>query len=233
MKTKVLCFFLSICGIINAQNWQFFIDSIPTLSSPRACDLNNDGIKDIVFGGGTDGVYSNNGIMAVNGLNGTLLWKRPARNEVFGSALFRDITNDGIKDVFIAGRQAQLLAINGQNGNLIWDYFPYNVNPGDSGLYNFYNPQWIDDVSGDGIMDLLVANGGDHDAPVWDTTRPPGHLMVVNSMNGALIAKAVVPDSAETYCSALVVDLNGPGTKYVLYGTGGETLGEVFGLAHY
>lgn len=228
MKTKVLCFFLSICGIINAQNWQFFIDSIPTLSSPRACDLNNDGIKDIVFGGGTDGVYSNNGIMAVNGLNGTLLWKRPARNEVFGSALFRDITNDGIKDVFIAGRQAQLLAINGQNGNLIWDYFPYNVNPGDSGLYNFYNPQWIDDVSGDGIMDLLVANGGDHDAPVWDTTRPPGHLMVVNSMNGALIAKAVVPDSAETYCSALVVDLNGLGTKYVLYGTGGETLGGSF-----
>jgi len=228
MKTKVLCFFLSICGIINAQNWQFFIDSIPTLSSPRACDLNNDGIKDIVFGGGTDGVYSNNGIMAVNGLNGTLLWKRPARNEVFGSALFRDITNDGIKDVFIAGRQAQLLAINGQNGNLIWDYFPYNVNPGDSGLYNFYNPQWIDDVSGDGIMDLLVANGGDHDAPVWDTTRPPGHLMVVNSMTGALIAKAVVPDSAETYCSALVVELNGPGTKYVLYGTGGETLGGSF-----
>jgi len=219
---------LSICGIINAQNWQFFIDSIPTLSSPRACDLNNDGIKDIVFGGGTDGVYSNNGIMAVNGHNGTLLWKRPARNEVFGSALFMDITNDGIKDVFIAGRQAQLLAINGQNGNLIWDYFPYNVNPGDSGLYNFYNPQWIDDVSGDGMMDLLVANGGDHDAPVWDTTRPPGHLMVVNSMNGALIAKAVVPDSAETYCSAVVVDLNGSGTKYVLYGTGGETLGGSF-----
>lgn len=228
MKTKLLCFFLSICGIINAQNWQFFIDSIPTLSSPRACDLNNDGIKDIVFGGGTDGVYSNNGIMAVNGHNGTLLWKRPARNEVFGSALFMDITNDGIKDVFIAGRQAQLLAINGQNGNLIWDYFPYNVNPGDSGLYNFYNPQWIDDVSGDGMMDLLVANGGDHDAPVWDTTRPPGHLMVVNSMNGALIAKAVVPDSAETYCSAVVVDLNGSGTKYVLYGTGGETLGGSF-----
>ncbi|NBP30230.1 MAG: T9SS C-terminal target domain-containing protein, partial [Flavobacteriia bacterium] len=125
-------------------------------------------------------------------------------------------------------RQAQLLAINGQNGALLWDYFPYNVNPGDSGLYNFYNPQWIDDVSGDGIMDLLVANGGDHAAPAWDTLRPPGHLMVVNSVNGNLIAKAVVPDSAETYCSPLVVDLNGSGTKYVLYGTGGETLGGSF-----
>jgi hypothetical protein len=228
MKTILLTFSLGICGMLSAQNWQFFIDSIPTLSSPRACDLNNDGVKDIVFGGGTDGVYSNNGIMAVNGHDGTLLWKRPARNEVFGSALFLDITNDGIKDVFMVGRQAQLLAINGQNGSLIWDYFPYNVNPGDSGLYNFYNPQWIDDVSGDGVPDLIVANGGDHAAPVWETNRPPGHLMVVNTVNGNLIAKAVVPDSAETYCSPIVVDLNGTGTKHVLYGTGGETLGGSF-----
>lgn len=228
MKLFLLSFSFILCGMVSAQNWQFFVDSIPTLSSPRACDLNNDGVKDLVFGGGTDGVFSNNGIMAVNGLDGSLLWKRPARNEVFGSALFLDITNDGIKDVFMVGRQAQLLAINGQNGALLWDYFPYNVNPGDSGLYNFYNPQWIDDVSGDGIVDLLVANGGDHSAPVWDTTRPPGHLMVVNSVNGSLIAKAVVPDSAETYCSPIVVDLNGTGTKHVLYGTGGETLGGSF-----
>jgi len=211
-----------------AQNWQSFTDSIPTLSSPRACDLNNDGIKDVVFGGGTDGVYSNNGIMAYNGANSALLWKRPARNEVFGSAIFKDITNDGVQDVFIVGRQAQLLAINGSNGQLIWDYFPYNVNPADSGLYNFYNPQFIADVSGDGVQDILVANGGDHAAPVWDTTRPPGHLMVVNSMNGQLLAKAVVPDSAETYCSALVADVQGNGTQWVLYGTGGETLGGSF-----
>jgi hypothetical protein len=27
-------------------SWQSFTDSIPTLSSPRACDLNNDGILD-------------------------------------------------------------------------------------------------------------------------------------------------------------------------------------------
>ncbi|MFM8963085.1 MAG: FG-GAP repeat domain-containing protein, partial [Sphingomonadales bacterium] len=224
-------FVTTICflqAVVFAQNWQSFTDSIPTLSSPRACDLNNDGIKDVVFGGGTDGVYSNNGIMAYNGANGALLWKRPARNEVFGSAIFKDITNDGIKDVFIVGRQAQLLAINGSNGQLIWDYFPYNVNPADSGLYNFYNPQFIADVSGDGVQDILVANGGDHAAPVWDTTRPPGHLMVVNSMNGQLLAKAVVPDSAETYCSALVADVQGNGTQWVLYGTGGETLGGSF-----
>jgi hypothetical protein len=228
MKRYLPLFFIFITAQITAQNWQFFIDSIPTLSSPRACDLNNDGIKDIVFGGGTDGVFSQNGIMAVNGADGSLMWKRASRNEVFGSAIFQDITNDGIKDVFIAGRQAQLLAINGANGTLLWDYFPYNVNPGDSGLYNFYNPQFINDVNGDGLMDLLVTNGGDHAAPVWDTTRPPGHLMVVDALNGTLLAKAVVPDSAETYCSPLVVDIQGNGVQWVLYGTGGETLGGSF-----
>ncbi len=73
------------------SSWQSFTDSIPTLSSPRACDLNNDGVKDIVIGGGTDGVASNNGIMAFNGANGSLLWKRGSRNEVFGSPVFLDI----------------------------------------------------------------------------------------------------------------------------------------------
>lgn len=227
-KSILLLLVLSATTLVLGQNWQAFTDSIPTLSSARACDLNNDGIKDIVLGGGTDGVASNNGIMAYNGLNGNLLWKRAARNEVFGSAVFMDITNDGIKDVFMVGRQAQLLAINGANGNLLWDYFPYNTNPADSGLYNFYNPQFIADVTGDGLQDILVANGGDHAAPVWDTTRPPGHLMVVNSLNGQLVAKAVVPDSAETYCSALVADIQGNGTQWVLYGTGGETLGGSF-----
>lgn len=227
-KTTLLLLVLSATTLVLGQNWQSFTDSIPTLSSPRACDLNNDGIKDIVYGGGTDGVFSNNGIMAYDGANGNLLWKRAARNEVFGSAVFMDITNDGVKDVFMVGRQAQLLAINGSNGALLWDYFPYNTNPADSGLYNFYNPQFIADVSGDGIQDILVANGGDHAAPVWDTTRPPGHLMVVNSMNGQLLAKAVVPDSAETYCSALVADIQGNGFQWVLYGTGGETLGGSF-----
>ena len=71
MKPYLPFIFFIITLQASAQNWQFFIDSIPTLSSPRACDLNNDGIQDIVFGGGTDGAFSQNGIMAVNGANGT------------------------------------------------------------------------------------------------------------------------------------------------------------------
>jgi hypothetical protein len=223
-----LVFYSSFNSKAQNHTWQSFIDSIPTLSSPRVCDLNNDGIKDIVIGGGTDAVFSNNGIMAFNGANGSLLWKRGSRNEVFGSPIFQDITNDGIKDVFITGRQAQLLAINGSNGQLIWDYFPYASNPADSGLYNFYNPQFISDVNNDGINDILVANGGDHAAPDWQTDRPPGHIMIISGSDGNLIAKGVVPDSAETYCSPVIADIQNNGIKWILFGTGGENLGGSF-----
>ena len=54
-----LCY---LVGYGQSNSWQVFTDSIATLSSPRACDLNNDGVKDLVYGGGTDGVFSNNGI---------------------------------------------------------------------------------------------------------------------------------------------------------------------------
>jgi len=225
-------FFVSLFIILsvnaNAQNWQAFTDSIPTLSSPRSSDLNGDGVLDIVIGGGTDGVFSNNGIMAYNGVDGSLLWKRSSRNEVFGSAIFQDLTTDGIDDVIIVGREAQLLAINGINGALLWDYFPFGTNPVDSGLYNFYNPQFIHDVDGDTYPDILVSNGGDHAAPAWDTDRPAGQLMVVSALTGNLIVQAVVPDSAEIYCSPIVADIQNNGNKWILYGTGGENFGGHF-----
>jgi len=228
MKNFFVAIFLFFSIYSNSQSWVAFTDSIPTLSSPRSSDLNGDGVLDIVIGGGTDSVFSNNGIMAYSGVDGSLLWKRSSRNEVFGSAIFQDITSDGIKDVIIVGRSAQLLAIDGVSGTLLWDYFPYGTNPADSGLFNFYNPQFIQDVDGDTYPDILVANGGDHSAPAWQSNRPPGHLMVVSALTGNLIVKAVVPDSSETYCSPIVADIQNTGDKWILYGTGGENFGGNF-----
>lgn len=228
IKYTFLAVIVLVSTIANSQNWQAFTDSIPTLSSPRSSDLNNDGVMDIVIGGGTDGVASNNGIMAYNGIDGSLLWKRAARNEVFGSAIFQDITADGINDVFIVGRSAQLLAIDGTTGALLWDYFPYGTNPVDSGLYNFYNPQFIHDVDGDTYPDILVSNGGDHAAPAWETNRPAGLLMVISSLTGDLLAQDTVPDGAEIYCSPIVADIQNTGNKWILFGTGGENLGGHF-----
>ena len=222
-------FFFFFCfAYIKAQDWITFTDSIPTLSSPRFEDLNLDGVNDIVIGGGTDGVFSNNGVMAYNGVDGSLIWKLSSRNELFGSAIFQDITQDGINDVVIAGRSAQLLAIDGATGVLIWDHINYNSTTVDSGLYNFYNPQFINDIDGDSYADILVTYGGDHSIPDWDTNRPPGYLKVISALTGTLIAEAVVPDSAEIYCSPILADIQDDGNKWILYGTGGENLGGSF-----
>ena len=225
MNRLFFVFFFFVLGYVNAQDWESFTDSIPTLSSPRSTDLNGDGVMDVVIGGGTDGVFSNNGIMGYNGIDGSLLWKRSSRDEVFGSAIFQDITSDGINDVIITGRSAQLLAIDGSSGTLLWDYIN---NPIDTGLYNFYNPQFIHDVDGDNYADILVSYGGDHSAPDWESNRPPGYLMVVSALTGNVIVHAVVPDSAETYCSPIIADIQNTGDNWVLYGTGGENFGGNF-----
>ena len=95
--------FLSICyfqlNSIAQLNWSASIDSVSVLSSPRSVDLNNDGIKDVVIGSGTDSAYSNYGVVAINGANGQVLWTTPTRDEIFSSAQFLDVNNDAVKDV--------------------------------------------------------------------------------------------------------------------------------------
>lgn len=227
MRALLLCISIFLLGAASSRAqtpplWQSGIDSVVTLSSPRAADLNGDGVKDIVVGGGRDGISSNQGIMALDGATGTLLWQRPCRDEVFGSALFQDANGDGTPDAYIVGREAQLLCINGANGNLIWQFYPHAAPPRDSGWFNFYNPQIIHDVDNDGVQDLLVGNGGDHAAPAWDPNRPIGKILVVSGADGGILAQAQVPDGAETYCSPIVADLRNDGAKWILYGTGGE-----------
>ena len=222
-KILVIIIFLNGKLIIAQSSWSTLIDSVSTLSSPRAVDLNNDGIKDLVLGAGTDSTFSNYGVVAMDGSSGQLLWNLPTPDEIFTSAVFNDINNDNVADVFIGGRNAQLYAIDGSNGTILWEFFPQNIglNPADSGLYNFYSSQICDDYDGDNVNDILVTNGGDHKAAPFDP-RPPGHLMLISGANGNLISKAVSPDSAEIYSSPVILDRLGGQTPSIIFGTGGE-----------
>jgi len=222
----LILFQFSKNSVFSQISWSTLIDSVSTLSSPRAVDLNSDGTKDIVLGAGTDSTFSNYGVIALDGVSGQLLWNLPTPDEIFTSAVFNDINNDTIPDVFIGGRNAQLYAIDGFNGNIIWEFFPQNtgLNPADSGLYNFYSSQICSDYDGDNVNDILVSNGGDHKAAPFDP-RPPGHLMIVSGANGNLIAMAVSPDSAEIYSSPVILDGGGGMSPSIIFGTGGEQHG--------
>ncbi|RRA99156.1 outer membrane protein assembly factor BamB family protein [Larkinella rosea] len=209
------------------DEWATVFRELGTLSSPRLADLNNDGILDIVMGAGSvEFRTSDSAIIAVNGANGQLLWNVRARDQIFGSPLFLDITGDGIFDVFIGGRAAEFKAIDGKSGSVIWDYFTNSDNrtPSDSGTYNFFSPQFIPDQDADGLADLVVAAGGYVKAAPHDPRRPAGRLLVLSSATGKRLASAVMPDGKETYTSVVVADFKRDSHLSIIFGTGGETL---------
>ena len=208
------------------QSWSLNLPGLGTFSSPRCIDLNQDGILDIVVGAGREEFQRcDSAILAIDGRAGTVLWKAPASDQIFGSALFGDIDQDQIPDIVIGGRSAELFALSGKNGSLIWSFKAANQikKPGKQGWFNFYNPQWISDQNGDGYPDLIVSNGGDVLAEPHDPDRPPGQLVILNGRNGELLARAMMPDHKEIYMSILVI----PSLEndHVIFGTGGETIG--------
>lgn len=214
-------------GIERAPTWTTFLDGIGSFSSPRVTDLNRDGVGDIVVGAGRQEFQkSDTAVIALDGITGELIWKSAAENQVFGSPLFYDITEDGVNDVLIGGRNGIFKAIDGAEGQIIWNFHEL-VDQASLGkkYFNFYNPQLIPDQDGDGLRDILVANGGDVLKQPFDADRPVGHLMVMGSRNGKIIAEAPMPDGKETYLSAVLSNGGDDGELEIAFGTGGETIG--------
>lgn len=211
--------------------WESEFPTVGVYSSLRSADLNQDGIRDLIVGAGRlEFQATDSSVIAVSGANGETLWVVPARDQIFGSAGLLDITGDGIKDVIIGGRSATLFAIEGRTGEVIWEFFTEyaadtSLIAGVYGFYNFYNPQFIPDQTGDGLDDILISNGGDVLAPSGDPDRPPGKLMVIDSSNGKLIVHAEVPDKKETYMSHVITRMHEDDEDLtVIFGTGGETI---------
>jgi len=209
--------------------WEASFPVIGSQSSPRSADLNGDGILDFVIGAGKNEFdYTASGILAINGLDGELLWTQETEDQVFGSATFLDVNKDGIPDVFIGGRGPHLKAIDGLSGNLIWEFDTLdhlNHPVLQYARFNFNNSVTIPDQNGDGIAELLTSNGGNaRIAPNQTEGRFPGVLMVINPVNGEVLAADTMPDAGETYLSPLFVHQEETGTQQVLFGSGGETL---------
>lgn len=214
------------------KSWAKDLPGIGTFSSPRMADLNRDGILDVVLGAGRKEFEAcDSAVIALDGRDGSLLWNVSAKDQIFGSAALLDITGDGIQDVFINGRSAELKAIDGHTGAVIWEFYREKGKPAQKGWYNFYNVQFIPDQDGDGLKDILVSNGGDVMVEPYDPDRPPGKLVVIASREGALIAEASMPDGKEIYMSVAIREGTTPEDTWIAFGTGGETLGGHFFVA--
>jgi outer membrane protein assembly factor BamB len=231
-KTYLLLLLLPFLGCQTAEKNDSWATTLPghgTNSSPRLADLTGDGILDVVIGvGKNEWEKSDTAVIALDGANGRLLWTVAAPNQVTGTATLLDVTKDGIPDVFIGGRSAFMVGINGKTGHLLWQYeLPKDTTaPLRFATHNFFNAQPVPDQSGDGIPDLLVANGGNPQSyPNTADGREPGVLMVMESTTGKVLAVAAVPDGRETYMSPLYHDFGKNGGPAIIFGTGGETIG--------
>jgi hypothetical protein len=215
------------CASKQKRNWKKYIKGVDSFSSIRTADFNQDGVLDIVMGAGVkENFQVDSAVIAVNGNNGEILWIAPGRNQYVGSAIFKDINNDNVPDVFIGGRWAEFKAISGKDGKVIWEFMAdrKNDNPADSGWFNFTSPQFIPDQDKDGVDDIIVANGGD--ATAWPTKRdrPAGRIVIISSVTGVVLSYATVPDGKETYMTPVCADINKDGEIDVFVGTGGETI---------
>jgi len=223
---SAFCLYLFFsCYTVTAQTtrWKIRVDSANIFSSPRFTDLNKDGVKDVVVGAGIESTPVGNGILAINGKDGSVLWRIASATQIYTSALFQDITGDSVDDVFIGGRAGSFYAINGATGEIIWQFWKgTDKESRENGILNFFSTQWIEDQNDDGYRDLLVTNGGDYLAAPTDRTRAVANLMVLSGFNGESLAKAKVPDERESYYA--------PHTYFkkkkeiIIFGTGGETI---------
>lgn len=215
-------------NLTGQDSWTKRLPGIGTFSSPRVADLNGDGVGDIVLGAGREEFKAcDSAVFALDGKTGEMLWNVSAIDQVFGSANLKDITGDGVMDVFISGRSAELQAINGKTGAVIWRFSDPDLAKARSQKkwFNFYNPQFVPDQNGDGIDDILISNGGDVLVEPFDPNRPAGLLVVLNSLTGEVLGKAAMPDGKEIYMSVAALPNDDSGDMEIIFGTGGETIG--------
>lgn len=222
IPAAVLC--VALHPVFSQPSWSARFPGVGTFSSPRIADLNGDGIGDVVLGAGREEFKAcDSAVIALDGATGKMLWHVRAIDQVFGSADFMDINGDNVVDVFIPGRSTELFAINGRTGKVLWKF---NKKLGRQKWYNFYQPQFIKDLNGDGLKDILISNGGNVMAGPYDSAkRYPGYLAVLNARDGSLIAKASMPDKKETYMSVSALPFADSSDYHIIFGTGGETIG--------
>ncbi|XP_033096375.1 uncharacterized protein LOC117100699 [Anneissia japonica] len=111
--------------------------------------------------------------------------------------------------------------ISGSDGRRIW---AFDNHAAKVSISNFYTSQFIHDVDGDDVQDILTIHGGDPLRKPGANVSYAGRLILFSGATGHVITWSMVPDKMESYYSPQVY-FDSHGEKVVLFGTGGETIG--------
>lgn len=195
-------------------------------SSPRAADLNGDGVLDFVVG---TGVFSMGGgpycyVYALSGKDGSVLWRRQFSGDMYATPTLLDINGDNVKDVVMAGRIDNVYAMDGKTGRSLWDLRKKNPDK-PFPKANFNTSVIVSDIDKDGTPDLLTIQGGE----VTNQGITIGRLFQVSGKTGKILKMEEVPDRREIY--AIPSFYKGKKRTWLYVGTGGERIpGHMFAL---
>ncbi|ESO12029.1 hypothetical protein HELRODRAFT_158433 [Helobdella robusta] len=157
------------------------------------------------------------GMIVLNGLNGEELWRHFFTNEIYSLNCNQDLNGDFVNDCIAAGRSGTLEAVNLVNGESLWTFT--NSLSRDERM-NLYTAQFIGDIDGDFVDDLVNIHGGNPLA-FKDSNRISGKIVVLSGRSGVVLIETTVPDQKESYYSPILQTFKN--NQKLIFGTGGET----------
>lgn len=240
------------------DGWKVEFSNMVIEGGSQLLDVNGDGVDDIIIASASDDGSNMDqalklkkykdlhkfceskgleypcmgNLMALNGHNGSQIWSLKVRSDAFVMNCQEfDINKDGKKDCIGTGRMGLITAFDPYKGEIIWTceddkFFEGNWNT----LHAAALPDW----DGDGVPEILIANGGNSSRQPKDHDRDPGRLVAVSGATGKPFGNRYLemPNRKETYMSPVMFTPNDGGATYILFGSGGETVpGDLMGIS--
>ena len=164
--------------------------------TPRVADLEDDGSLEVVLAGGNE-MPSFGEVIVLDAKTGGLRWRADADSELYSSPVLLDLFGNGVKDVFVAGRDATLMAFDGARarGPRLVRRDPVFTAVGDEQIRSPVPPLIGDQDGGVEVVQELVARHGVRvvEIPEQVAIRSPGAPRISRlTSSTALAAKRTV-----------------------------------------
>ncbi|KAG4068752.1 hypothetical protein HA402_002443 [Bradysia odoriphaga] len=220
------------CTQISVQKtWSKAFSKLSSESPVRKCDVNQDGVEDIIIGYGIDdnfqyddtsipkcddstSGYCEGGILAIDGINGNTIWQKWTAFNVFSLYCSEDLNDDMLNDCVASGRGGLVIGVNGRNGNVLWQ-LKDDTEDSTVAIINLYTVNSIRDLNGDNIADVLAVHVEER------RTSRAGHIKLISGKDGKVIRSIPTPFNEEVFVPIQIIT-QFDGTECLLIVTGGQ-----------
>uniref|UniRef100_A0A8D9DY37 FAM234A/B beta-propeller domain-containing protein n=1 Tax=Cacopsylla melanoneura TaxID=428564 RepID=A0A8D9DY37_9HEMI len=154
------------------------------------------------------------GVLALDGKTGDLLWQRWMQTSILKLDCTYDVTQDDVNDCLVSGESGLLCIVNGKTGEVTWCLVHNEGSLFRGGILDFYAGQFIPDVNGDGVVDVITAHTNGSSAAMMGS-----HVMILSGRSGEVLHTLTSPVSGEMMLSAPHLLVKPDGETVVIFCT--------------